>query len=54
MNRSGWLRAGLVLYLGATALVGVWAAGWPLPLLALARRRHGPDHIVEEAPAAQR
>ena len=24
-----WLRVGLVLYLGVTALVGVWAALWP-------------------------
>jgi hypothetical protein len=24
-----WLRVGLILYLGVTALVGVWAAGWP-------------------------
>jgi hypothetical protein len=24
-----WLRAGLLLYLTVTVLVGVWAAGWP-------------------------
>jgi hypothetical protein len=24
-----WLRAGLILYLAVTALVGVWAALWP-------------------------
>ena len=24
-----WLRAGLLLYCGATVLVGVWASGWP-------------------------
>jgi hypothetical protein len=24
-----WLRAGLLVYLGVTALIGVWAAGWP-------------------------
>ena len=26
---TGWLRAGLLLYLTVTALVGVWAALWP-------------------------
>jgi hypothetical protein len=26
---SGWLRVGLLAYLGVTVLVGVWAAGWP-------------------------
>jgi hypothetical protein len=26
---TGWLRAGLLAYCGVTALVGVWAAGWP-------------------------
>jgi hypothetical protein len=30
MVRSmGWLRAGLVFYLGVELLVGAWAAGWP-------------------------
>jgi hypothetical protein len=26
---TGWLRAGLLLYCGVTALVGAWAAWWP-------------------------
>jgi hypothetical protein len=26
---AGWLRVGLLLYLGVTALVGGWAALWP-------------------------
>lgn len=26
---SGWLRAFLVVYLGAAVLIGAWAAGWP-------------------------
>lgn len=30
MSRSaGWLRAGLVFYLGVELLVGAWAAAWP-------------------------
>jgi hypothetical protein len=26
---GGWLRAGLLLYLVVTALVGIWASLWP-------------------------
>jgi hypothetical protein len=26
---TGWLRAGLLAYLAVTALIGVWASGWP-------------------------
>jgi hypothetical protein len=30
MARStGWLRAGLLAYVAVTALIGVWASGWP-------------------------
>ena len=30
MARStGWLRAGLLAYVAVTALIGVWATGWP-------------------------
>jgi hypothetical protein len=29
LRSMGWLRAGLVFYLGVELLVGAWAAGWP-------------------------
>jgi hypothetical protein len=29
LRSAGWLRAGLIFYLGVELLVGGWAAGWP-------------------------
>lgn len=29
VRSAGWLRAGLVFYLGVELLVGAWAAAWP-------------------------